>query len=161
MPPDTGTGADQPGNANVGDTTNAGAGDIDARVNRIISARFERFEKKLASLLDDERLGSVIEKKLEALVVNEEAPKDKPAADSGSEQQKMTVKALHEELTKMRQSIEAERKRADGEAQKARDVRLRSEVHNHFARHLGADSPHLKPYVNEWLSQFSEKDGGI
>src|SRR5579884_2405527 len=73
------------------------------------------------------------------------------AANSGDSEQKLSLKALHEQIAKLNQGIQERDRRVQEAEAKAREVRLRSEVTSQFARHLGADSPHLTPYVNHFL----------
>lgn len=155
MPPDTVAGADTPANANAGDTANASSSDIDARINRIITARLERQDKKLEQRFD--QLTQILE--TIAKPKDAQEPVKQQAASNDASGDKLSLKTLQEQIASLNKGIQERDQRVKEAEQKARDVRLRSDVQSHFARHLGADSPHLRPYVNEFMSQFTDMDG--
>lgn len=70
-----------------------------------------------------------------------------------------TMKALQDRIAKLEQGIEARDKKLAEADNKTRQMRLQNEVHQSFAKHLGADSPHLGPYVAHYLGQFVDQDG--
>lgn len=86
---------------------------------------------------------------------------DDPAPANGGEQtqEKLSLKALQQKLDEMQRGIKERDEQIKTERQNAMNLRLRSDVQSHFARHLGADSPHLEPYVNHFLSQFVDHEG--
>ena len=146
--------ADTAGHANGGDTPNAGAGDIDAKINKAMSNWMKRLEAKIPQL---------VEAKLEAMV-QEDGPPSTPTAPSNSApdaEQRLTLKSLQEQVAKLQKGIETERaarvKAEDGN----RTLRVRSEVESHVLRHLGADSPNLPLVLSHFLPQFADKDGAV
>lgn len=171
MPTATGDESDSSSNGNASDKANAGAGDIDAKINKALSNHMQRLEKKLAaqmsSMFDGDAFGKILENRLEAIanaaVGDAGDPKaaSAPAPNGGIEQNKLSLKTLQEKLDSLTKGIETERQARIRAEQQTIETRTRSEVQAHFARHLGADSPHLRPYVNEYMAQFQYKDGAI
>lgn len=77
--------------------------------------------------------------------------------------EKLNLKTLQEQVDKERRADRAAFDKLQQQLKDEREantkLRIRSDVEQHFARHLGADSKHIKPYVNEYLGQFIHKDG--
>lgn len=126
---------------------------------KAIHARVSRTEESLAEVVKAELAKMSAAAKPADQVKTPEG--DQPAGD----QQRLTVKAVQEsfqaEIAALKKGIADERKaRAEAE-QKEVATRTRSEVQSHFAKHLGADSPHIRPYVNEYMAQFEYKDGAV
>jgi hypothetical protein len=121
-------------------------------VNKALSARDRRISEQFTAQFAE----------LKGLLQPAKAAQPEPnAADNSASSEKLTLKALHEQIASLNKGIEQERKaRAEAE-QKAVETRMRAEVQAQFARHLGADSPHLGPYVNHYLAQFQHKDGQV
>lgn len=147
-------GANGGGNPSGGDSVNVAAL-VNETVNKALGARLKRVVEEITT-----GLPGIIAAELAKVVPSKTPDAQQPASnDAGGE--KLTLKALQEQIAKLNSGIDAERKaRADAE-QRERDGRMRHEVQTHFARHLGADSPHLRPYVNEYMPQFQFKDGAI
>lgn len=160
MPNDTDAATAPAAHANASDTANAQqSSDIDARINRIVTARLERHEKKLESRFD--QLTQLLEKV--AGDKTDAEPVKKPDGNSAEgEQQKLTLKALQDQIAQLNKGIENERKkREEAEAVSAR-TRKDAEVRAHFARHLQGDAArHLDPYLKFYGDQFQIQDGVI
>ncbi len=93
----------------------------------------------------------------------EEALKDSPGetapADNVASEEKTTLKTLKSQLEQLTKGIQERDRKLQEADQRTREIRLNSEIQSHFARHLGADSPHLAPYVNHFKSQFLDHEG--
>lgn len=116
---------------------------------KAVHARVTRTEETLAELVKAE-LG-----KLSSAQPQE---KKEPATDS----EKLTLKALQDQIAQLNKGIEAERK-ARSEAENAA-VRTRkdAEVRSHFARHLQGDAArHMDPYLKFYGDDFQVKDGVV
>lgn len=73
--------------------------------------------------------------------------------------EKLNLKTLQEQVANERKARLDLEKNLQEERARGVQMRVRSDVEQHFARHLGADSKHIKPYVNTYLDQFVHKDG--
>lgn len=133
---------------------------VNEAVSKAIGARLKRLN------LEDQ-ITAAVDKHLEKIASetapNQQIDASKQAApvNGGEETQRLSLKALNEQIANLTKGIEAERKRSAEAEAKARDIRRTSSVESAFAKHLGADSPHLKPYVNMYQAQFEDRDGVI
>lgn len=82
-----------------------------------------------------------------------------PGSDNSVEPEKLTLKTLQAEREADRKAFLALQQQLKDEREANTKMRIRADVEQHFARHLGADSKHIKPYVNTYLDQFVHKDG--
>lgn len=73
--------------------------------------------------------------------------------------EKLTLKTLQEQRASDRKAFLELQQQLKDERDNNVKMRIRADVEQHFARHLGADSKHIKPYVNTYLDQFIHKDG--
>lgn len=161
MSQSTGADSDKSAYANEGDTSNAGSdtANLDAKINKAMSNHMGRLEKRLAQMFN-ENLSKSVESYLEKMVQTE-APANTAAPSPEEAQGKLTLKALQEQIANLTKGIEARDKAIQEERQKSSQVRMRSEVQAHFARHLGADNKLLPSQVKFYLDQFTDKDGQI
>lgn len=125
---------------------------IDESIGKALSARLPRVkgtEETIAKMVAD--------------AIAKISPTDKPAepavSNPADSEQKLTLKALNDQLANLNKGIQERDRKLQEAEQRTREIRVRSEVSSHFARHLGADSPHIAPYVNHFLGQFTDQDG--
>lgn len=155
--PETVTDADTSKNANAGDNANGSGADIDAKINRAIVNHLGRFEKKIAGMLE-QNIGGVIEKQLEAMAqaaIADASPEAKQPKGGNADGEAKSMKALQEKydakIAQMEQQFTAKfqaSEKARQEAERAaEETALRSSVQAQLAKHLGAESPHLTPYM--------------
>ncbi len=68
-------------------------------------------------------------------------------------QEKLSLQALQAQ-------IESERKARQAAEAKNTQLKLQGDFQSHFAKHLGADSPHLKPYLKYYEDRLKLGDDG-
>ena len=160
MPIDTAAGSDNPVHANEGDTSNGGAADIDARINRAITNHMKRLESKMTSMFSGDALSNAIMGKLEefATVAAESSPQSQSASNP-ADQEKVTSKARIEALEKQLQAFQKQTQEAEG---RARDAGLRSRVQAEVAKFLPANDPNHAAYMGmlyDLQKRFVDADG--
>ena len=131
--------------------------------------QLQQMIQKVVMGITKEAIPRMIEKSIQASIptlldkIAEEALKEDPAATNAASNDasdgKPTLKALQQQLQELQRGIKERDEQIKAERQNATSMRLRSDVQSHFAKHLGADSPHLEPYVNHFLSQFADHEG--
>lgn len=132
--------------------------------------QLQQMIQKVVMGITKEAIPRMVQKSIEGLVptlldkIAEEALKEAPdaatnAASDVAGDAKPTLKALQQQLLEMQRGIKERDEQIKTERQNALNMRLRSDVQTHFAKHLGADSPHLEPYVNHFMSQFADHEG--
>lgn len=147
-------GAVKPSNADASVTA-----EMKQEIQKVVMGIFKEAVPRLIQKAVSESIPAALDQIAEKAI--KEEPADPGKGNPADAEQKLTLKALNEQIAKLTQGIESERKaRTDAENQ-ARDIRRLSEVESHFARHLGADSPHLKPYLAHYSAQFSEHEGKV
>ncbi len=108
----------------------------------------------------DTMLDQLADKLIQSANGDESSGTAAPANGGGDKQQdRLTLKTLQEQIVKLNQGIQERDRKVTEAEQRARETRIRSDVHTQFSRYLGADSPHLAPYVNHFLAQFADHDG--
>lgn len=116
---------------------------VNEAINKALGPRirreFERFEKLLADKTQP---------------AQEQAPA--PEAQPG---ERGSIKQLEQQLTQLKRELENKDKQRLEAEKRAEETRLMGDVTQHFARHIGADSPDLEPYVNAHKSNFRIRDG--
>lgn len=131
------------------------AGDIERIVNEAISKALGPRLKRATSSIEEmvaARVQEAISKLPASAPAQDPDPPKKLNLESLDQKVDARLKALQDELA-------AERKqRAEAEA-KVIDTRRRADLESHFARHMGADSPHLRAYLREYADQFQHRDG--
>ena len=132
--------ADTAGHANGGDIpTNAGAGDIDAKINRAISNWMKRLEAKIPQL---------VESKIEAMVQQEPAPSatqdtGKRGNADADDPNRLSLKALQNQITELTTQLKKRDEALEQEKARVVDSQMRGEVREALAGALGADNPNL------------------
>jgi hypothetical protein len=144
MPIDTAAGSDNPAHANEGDTSNGGAADMDARVNRIVTSHIKRLENKFAQMMSGDGLNNAIMAKLEEFATvageSQQAPSD---GSNETASGKLTMKALQDQVSNLTKQLAQQQKAAQEAQAQAQDTRRRSEFHAKLAAKMGADHPML------------------
>lgn len=116
----------------AGDSANVTAL-VNETINKAMSAWMRRLDDKVKAV---DELAS----KLSAPAVERQEP-TAPVAGNDAGGEKLSLKALHEQIANLTKAVDAERQaRAKAEAG-ARDVRLRTEVERRLTAKLGADNP--------------------
>lgn len=127
---------------------------IEDGVGKALAARLPRVKNT------EETLAKMVADAIAKIVPQQVAP----GVDSTVETpEKLNLKTLQEQVAKERASdrkaFETLQQQLKDEREANTRLRIRTDVEQHFARHLGADSKHIKPYVNTYLDQFVHKDG--
>lgn len=123
---------------------------IDESIGKALAARMPRVKNT------EETIAKMVADAIAKMPSGQPAP----ALDAVVEtSEKLNLKTLQEQIASERKArLDMERKLQEEQA-KGVQMRIRADVEQHFARHLGADSKHIKPYVNTYLDQFIHKDG--
>lgn len=158
----SGAGAGIPGTSSTTDIVDLESIANEA-VNKALGPRLARFEDGLMK-----RFEAFAAKQLETLASKTQVPEAVAEASSGTAgtpavdaTEKLTLKGLLQQVEAEKKArLDLEKKLVE-ERQSGINNKMRSDVMAQFASKMGAESPHLKPYVNEYLSQFTHKDGGF
>jgi hypothetical protein len=108
---------------------------------------------------------NLIKTSIAQLAKTSETPAVKPTeptpttGNSAEGEQRTTLKSLQEQIVDLTRGIEAQKQATAAAEANARNVRIQSDVRAAFAKHLGADSLHIDPYVHSYLGQFVDKEG--
>lgn len=117
---------------------------VNEAINKALGPRirreFERFEKLLADKTQP----------------TQEQATAAPEAQQG---ERSSIKQLEQQLMQLKRELETKEKQRSEAERRADDTRLYGDVTQHFARHIGADSPDLEPYVSAHKSSFRIRDG--
>jgi len=143
----SGGGSDNPGGFNAEDLARM----VNDAVSKAIGARMKRLNL-------EEQISAAVEKTL----AGKTAPS--PADDAGnapahSDPERVNLKTLDSNYKALKQELERERQARQLAEQSATQTRLRSDLHSAFAKHVGADSPHLNAYLNLYANQFKVHEG--
>lgn len=165
MPPDASGGNGIPSSASAGDTANGSGAvntaEIEKLVNDVVSKAIGARMKRLNL---EETIAKAVESQLEKVAqhASVDKPADQPAANGGESGERLNLKALDERYRQLEQRFQQEQKARQEAESRARDARYRSEVQAELAKHIGADNPHLKPYMATLYDvekRFGEENG--
>lgn len=133
---------------------------ISDKVRDAVHARISRTEEKLANIVATEiaKIGSA---KSEEKKPDPAQSEDKTKVAKEEAEHRLSLKALQEQIANLNKGIEQERQARARAEQQAVETMKRSEVVAQFAKYLGAESPHLAPYVNHYLTSFEVRDGKV
>ena len=128
---------------------------INDTVGKALAARLPRVkntEETLAKMVSDAVAGQL------AKLAPEKG--EQPAnTNDGTGEQRLTMKALQEKIDGLTKALQDRDKAIQEAEQRTIQTRVQSDVRGLFAKHLGADSPHLNPYASHYLNQFVDIDG--
>jgi len=153
-----GTGAVNPDSATSGVTA-----DLKAEMQKIIAGMMKDMVPRAIKASLTESLPQALAPMLEALQGRQETQKAAPAAagNHADDEGKLTLKAMADKLAALQSGIEKANKDREVSDTRLRDLRRETAIKSEFAKHLGADSPHLPAYTKLYGEQFVDVDGQI
>lgn len=163
MSSDADAGAGTPASANGSGIPSGGSdgtgADIEQRINDAVNKALSR---RLPRAQNTEEL--IAKKVEEALAKFKADPQPDHDAGDGASAKPGTNKALQAQIDSLTRQVKEEADKRKAAEDQSRDQRIRGTVGTAFAKHLGADSPHLAPYLatyHDVQKRFVEDDGVI
>lgn len=139
------------GNPSGGDSP-----DIERMINDAVSKALGARMKRLNL---EEQIAAAVQKTLAAAQSAPAQAETAQAQDHGDQEQRTNLKTLNSQMKAMQERLDAEvRARQEAES-RATQVKLQSDLHGVFAKHVGADNPHLPAYLNHYAGQFRVQEG--
>lgn len=146
---------------NTGSATSGVTAEMKNELQRIVAGMFKDMVPRAVKAAVSEVVPQALQSALGEVLPKPTESQSAPAGGDNASSEKLSLKALQEQIAKLNQGIDAERRARIDAENKTREVRRISSVESAFAKHLGAESPHLKPYVAHYLAQFDERDGQL
>lgn len=130
--------------------------DIERMINDAVSKALGARMKRLNL---EEQIAQSVQKALAANAPASTQAEPAQAQDHGDVEQRTNLKTVSSQLKAMQERIDAaERKAQEAEARAAQE-KLRSDLQTAFAKHAGADNPHLPAYLNHYATKFRVHEG--
>lgn len=148
MSQDAANGAGNPINGASGGGTPAGSGEsvtlaqVNEAINKAIGPRLKRAQEDMLAALQQ-----TLPEMLKQVLPESKVREPEAAASNEASSERLTMKALQERVENLTKAVQTHQQAAKEADARARDAQMRARVQAEFARHLGADSPHLKPYM--------------
>lgn len=140
-----------------GSASDASGVDIERMINDAVSKAIGSRMKRLNL---EEQITAQVQKALSAVAV--QAPTQAEPAEGqshGDADQRVNLKTLNSQLKAMQDRMEAAEKKAQEAEARAAQQKLRTDLHSAFAKHAGADNPHLPAYLTQWEGKFRVHEG--
>jgi len=132
--------------------------DIERMINDAVSKAIGSRMKRLNL---EEQINATVQKAL-ASVVTAQAPTQAESAEvqsHGDTEQRLNLKTINSQLKAMQDELAKERQARQEAEQRAAQQKLRTDLHSAFAKHAGADNPHLPAYLTQWEGKFKVHEG--
>lgn len=147
-PSGNGAGGGESGNSSGGNA------DIERMINDAVSKAIGARMKRLNL---EEQIAAAVQKTLATSAPAQAEPAE--GQTHSDPDQRLNLKTLDSNYKALKQELERERQARQLAEQSATQTRLRSDLHSAFAKHVGADSPHLNAYLNLYANQFKVHEG--
>lgn len=132
---------------------------VNDAVSKALGARMKR-------LNIEEQISAVVEKTIAAKLAPQSSeaasPTEAPptmAEGNDIQSNRANLKTVDARLRQMEAELNKERQARAAAEQSAMQARLQSDLKSTFAKHAGADNPHLPAYLNHYASQFKVHEG--
>jgi len=150
-----------PTSGNVGSASASGmASDSNVDIERMINdAVSKALGARMKRLNVEEQINAAVQKALASTIPATAQAETAEAPSHGETEQRTNLKTLNSQLKAMQERIDAAERKAKEADDRAAQARLRSDLQAAFAKHAGADNPHLPAYLNHYAGQFRVQDG--
>jgi len=143
----SGSGSGNPSDGNV---------DIERMINDAVSKALGARMKRLNV---EEQINAAVQKALAAVSPATTQAEPAEVQNHGDVEQRLNLKTLDARFKAMQDQIAAAERRAQEADDRAAQSKLRSDLQAAFAKHAGADNPHIPAYLNHYAGQFRVQDG--
>jgi len=128
---------------------------INDALNKALGPRLKRETGKLA-----ESVERIVQDRLSKLVApQDQTPANPIQPEVSADHEKLNLKTLDSRFKAIQDELMKERQARKEAEDRATQTRLKSDLSQTFAKHIGSDNPHLQAYLNMYASQFKHQDG--